>query len=75
MNDLWLLGLAGAILFFVLVERFACRHPERQNTLSHAIYQLGQSFPLSILIMGMLAGGIAVHLFWHWCPDGGIGIG
>lgn len=75
MSNPWLWGTIGAIAFFVFWERYAFRHPDRVNTLSRTIYNIGKAFPLSIFIMGMFAGGLAVHFFWHWCPDGGTGVG
>ncbi len=65
----WIIGAFAAIAFFAYFEDRAFRHPERQNTLSRAIYNLGLRWPLSIFLMGMFAGGLAVHFFWHWCPD------
>lgn len=75
MNTPWILGTLAAILFFALVETFAMKHADRLNTLSRAIYTLGSRWPLSIWLMGMFAGGLAVHFFWHWCPDLSQGIG
>jgi hypothetical protein len=71
---LWLIGLAGAIAFFVAVEGLAFKHPERVNTLSFCLAWLGEKFPLSIWICGVLAGGLATHFWWHFCPFGG-GVG
>jgi hypothetical protein len=68
MNTPWIVGIVGAVLWFAYFEARAFRHPDRQNTLSRFIFNLGQSWPLSIFLMGMLAGGLAVHFFWHWCP-------
>jgi len=67
---LWIIGLVGAIAFFVAVEGLALRHPDRQWTLSRSIATLGANFPLSIWICGAFAGGLAVHLFWPYCPFG-----
>lgn len=75
MNTPWILGTLLVIVFFIVFERLAFNHPERQNTLSMAIFQLGSRWPLSIFIMGMFAGGLAVHFFWHWCPPGSISTG
>jgi len=57
----WILGALGAIAFFAIFEARGFRHPERQNTLSHAVYTIGSKWPLSIFIMGMFVGGLAVH--------------
>ncbi len=75
MNSIWIIGFIFSIAFFYVVEGFAFRHPERQNTLSRAIYDLGSKFPLAIWIMGVAAGSLATHFFWHWCPPGSISIG
>jgi len=72
MNLPWVLGALGAILFFAVFESIAFKHPQRQNTLSMAIYTIGSKWPLSIFLMGMFAGGLAVHFFWHWCPPGSV---
>ena len=68
MDTPWIIGAIGAILFFAYFEWRAFKYPTRQNTLSRWIYNMGQTWPLSIWLMGMLAGGLAVHFFWHWAP-------
>ena len=75
MNTPWIVGTLAAIIFFAFFEAFAFKHRDRQNTLSRAIYTLGTKWPLSIWLMGAFCGGLAVHLFWHWCPVLEIGIG
>lgn len=75
MNTPWIVGALLAIAFFVVFERYAFNHPGKQNTLSMAIFQLGAHWPLSIFIMGMFIGALAVHFFWHWCPPGSISVG
>lgn len=71
----WLMGLLCAIAFFAYFEARAFKHGDRQNTLSRTIYNVGKNWPLSIWLMGVFAGGLAVHLFWQWCPDLGLGTG
>ena len=75
MNTPWLVGLLCAVVFFAAVEAFAFRHPDRVNTLSRCIYTIGQVWPLSIWLMGVFAGSLATHFFWHWCPAIGQGVG
>jgi hypothetical protein len=65
----WIAGTLAAVTFFAWFEMRAFRHPDRQNTLSRAVYEIGSKWPLSIWIMGAFCGGLAVHFFWHWCPD------
>lgn len=72
MNTPWIIGLLAAILFFAYFEAYAFKHPDRQNTLSRSIYNLGSTWPLSIWIMGMFCGALATHFFWHYCPPGSI---
>ena len=71
----WILGAVAAIFFFAYFEHRAFKHPERNNTLSHAVYTIGAKWPLSIFIMGAFVGGLAVHFFWHYCPTGSISTG
>ena len=75
MNTPWVVGVFLAIIFFAYFECYAFKHPDRQNTLSRWIYNIGSQWPLSIWLMGMLVGGLAVHFFWHWCPPGSISSG
>ena len=75
MNTPWIIGVVAAVAFFAYFEWRAFKYPERQNTLSRWIYNMGQTWPLSIFLMGLLCGGLAVHFFWHWCPAVGTGVG
>lgn len=68
MNLPWILATLAAIAFFAIFEARALRYPDRQNTLSRWVYDIGARWPLSIWLMGAFAGGLAVHFFWHWCP-------
>jgi hypothetical protein len=68
-NAPWIALTLAAIAAFAVFEARAFRHPERQNTLSRAIYDIGSRWPLSIWIMGVFCGGLAVHFFWHWDPN------
>lgn len=69
MNTWWIVATIAAVVIFIILEGYAFKHPDRENTLSRAVYNLGKNWPLSIFIMGMFAGGLAVHFFWHWCPE------
>ena len=69
----WWIGSGAALVFFVIFEWRGFLN--RNNTLSHWIYTLGASWPLSIFLMGQFCGGLAVHFFWHWCPPGSISTG
>lgn len=69
MNTPWVVGLIGFIIYFAVFELYAFKHPERQNTLSRAVYNLGKSWPLSIFLLGLIVGSLATHFYWNWCPD------
>lgn len=71
----WISGSMLAIAWFAVGEAFALRHPQRAHTLSRFVYTIGARFPLSIWLMGVFAGILAAHFFWHWCPAGSISIG
>jgi len=68
-NTYWIACTAIAITLFAIGESYAFKHPDRQNTLSRAIYLLGKKWPLAIFLMGAFAGGLAVHFFWNWDPS------
>jgi len=70
----WIIGTLAAVAYFSYFEWRAFQS-NRYKTLSRSIYDLGHHWPLSIFIMGMFAGGLAVHFFWQYCPDGGTGVG
>jgi hypothetical protein len=65
-NSPWLAGIAVAIVWFSVFEKMALDHPGSLNTLSRFLATTGAQWPLSIFLMGMFAGGLAVHLFWPW---------
>jgi len=68
LNTYWIVAAIAAVIVFAVGEWYAFSRPHRQNTLSRAIWSLGQKWPLSIFIMGMFVGALVVHLFWPWCP-------
>jgi hypothetical protein len=49
------------------------------HTLSRAVWDLFQAFPLAVLIfvfnLGGLIYGLMVHFFWHWSPPGSVSQG
>lgn len=69
MNTPWIIATCVALLTFAILEGYAFKHPERENTLSRAVYTIGSQWPISIWFMGIFCGGLGVHFFWHWCPD------
>ena len=75
MNLPWILGALGFVAFFAAFETLAFKWPTRFNTLSRFVFNLGQNWPLSIFLIGFICGGLAVHFYWHWCPDVGAGLG
>src|SRR6185437_3845320 len=48
-------------------------------TLSYFIYTLTKKMPLLIFLIGLAVGlfwgGLAVHLWAHWCPPGSVSTG
>lgn len=68
MNTPWVVWLLVIVVSFIVLEAYAFRHPTRQNTLSRFMWELGQKWPLTLVLFGALFGGLAVHFFWNWCP-------
>ena len=78
----WFLGIAaffmiGAAIFAHFERRGRVEGPI--HTLSRAVWDLFEAFPLAIIIgvfnLGGFIYGLLVHFFWHWCPPGVIGVG
>lgn len=62
----WIVGAIAAIIFFAVFEGLAFAHPDRVNTLSHAVATLGARWPISIFFAGMFVGVLAAHFYWPW---------
>lgn len=74
MNDYWLFWWGLVIASFAIGERYGFKHPERQNTLSRFMVDLGREWPMSIALLGALFGALLTHFYWPYCPFGtGIG--
>lgn len=68
MNTVWIIWILAILVSFTVLEARAFKHPEKQNTLSRFIWSMGQKFPLSLVVWGMLIGGLSVHFYWNWNP-------
>lgn len=73
----WIIGLVLFLAWFGYWETKALMSPRPDTsktnwTLSYFVYTIGAHFPLSIFLMGLIVGGLAVHFYWHWCPAGSI---
>lgn len=69
----WTIWLLVIIVSFGLLEAYAFRH--NKMTLSRYIYGCSKAWPVLPFVLGLIVGGLAVHLFWQWCPELGIGNG
>jgi hypothetical protein len=66
----WVYYVAPVVLvLFATFEGRALLHPERYNTLSQFIFNIGKRYPITIWLGGIGTGILAVHLFSHWCPS------
>ena len=59
----WLL----AVIVLLGYEAFALKTGRR--TLSRQMWIWTQAWPLMPFLWGLVTGGLAVHFFWHWCPQ------
>jgi hypothetical protein len=69
LDYLWALWFLAIVVSFSILEGYAFKHPSRLNTLSRCVWTIGQKWPLSLVLYGMVFGGLAVHFFWNWCPQ------
>jgi len=68
MNAPWIVWLLVLIVSFAVLETYAFKHPDRENTLSRFMWSVGQKWPLSIALLGMLFGALLTHFYWNWNP-------
>lgn len=45
------------------------------QSLSQAMVQLTTAWPPLMVLIGMVMGGLTVHFWWRWSPNGGQGPG
>jgi hypothetical protein len=68
--NIWVLWIVLVIASFALLERYGLDHPGgRFGTLSAFMHRLGAAWPLTLVIWGIVIGGLSVHFWWNWCPD------
>lgn len=67
MDTPWMWGIFVAFIFFVMIEARALLFPEQHDTLSIFIRKIAARYPISIYIMGVFSGGLAIHLFACGC--------
>jgi hypothetical protein len=65
----WFVGLVFMLGWFGYWETMAFVHPEQYDTLSHTVSDIGAHWPFSLVLFGMLAGGLLVHFFWAWAAN------
>ena len=69
MNTPWIIGAIVFVLWFSYFEWRAFKYPVSQNTLSRFVWSVGQKWPLSLVLWGMIVGGLSVHFYWNWAPN------
>jgi hypothetical protein len=62
----WTAWLVGFVASFAVFETWALL--TKGLTLSMFTWVLSENWPPIIFICGLLAGGLAVHFWWHWAP-------
>lgn len=67
---MWLVWAGLSAVVFALLERRALQG--HGITLSMTVWRISKAFLPVIFLMGMMAGGLAVHFWWHWCPPGSV---
>lgn len=73
MELIWSLWILAIIATFAFLEAYAFRH--NTTTLSRYVYASSKAWPVLPFIIGLIVGAVAVHFWWQWCPELGIGNG
>lgn len=66
MDWVWVTWILGIVVSFALLEGYALTHD--RTTLSRFVWRLSKAWPPLPFVAGLLAGGLAVHFWWNWCP-------
>jgi hypothetical protein len=62
----WTAWLVSLVVSFAVFETWALL--TKGLTLSMFTWIASEHWPPIIFICGLLAGGLAVHFWWHWAP-------
>ena len=62
----WTSWLGFFVASFAVFEAWALA--TKGLTLSMFTWHISESWPPIIFVAGMMAGGLAVHFWWHWNP-------
>lgn len=73
MSLYWTVLIVAFVILFAIGETYALNR--NKTTLSRYVVNACKAWPLLPFLLGMLVGGLAVHFWWPWCPDLGIGTG
>ena len=65
---IWAGWLLACIVSFGILEGWALA--TGNLSLSRFTFNLTQAWPLLPWVLGCIAGGLAVHFWWHWAPPG-----
>lgn len=65
---IWTGWLLAIVISFGLIEGLAIAWGD--TTLSRYVWEISLKWPLIMVLYGMVAGGLAVHFWWHWSPPG-----
>lgn len=70
---IWPAFLASWVVVFGVLETIAMLN--KGLTLSMWTWHLSEEWPLFTFLCGLVAGGLAVHFWWHWAPPDSIQLG
>lgn len=67
MEWVWIGWLLAIVISFAVFEGYALR--KNKTTLSRFTWNASKAWPPLPWVIGNVTGGLAVHFWWHWCPD------
>jgi hypothetical protein len=64
MHSLWVVWLLAFLISFAALETYA--FATNQITLSAYMFDLGQRWPIVLVLYGAVFGALAAHFWWRW---------
>lgn len=73
MTIYWTIVIILPLIAIAAGETYALR--TGKTTFSRFLWRMSLAWMPIVFLVGMVVGGLAVHILWPWCPQQGLGVG